>query len=139
MAHSFFTDRNLRFGDCDMSGTAYYPAYINLLNGVIEEFFTVIGFPWHRIMWEERWGTPTVHLTCDFSKPSFFGDVLTFGLDVAKVGRSSARFEHEISCGGEKRWTGVHVIAASNIDDHTSIPWPDAVRAKLLEFVKAVE
>jgi len=135
MTTSFTTDRALRFGDCDMSGTAYYPSYINLLNGVVEEYFAAIGFPWHKIMWEERWGTPTVHLTCDFSKPSFFGEVLTFGLIVRRVGRSSATFDHEISCGGQLRWTGHHVIAASNIDDHTSIAWPEAVKGELEKWV----
>ena len=83
------TDRMLNFGDCDISGTAYYPAYLNILNGVVEEFWTHIGYPWHEIIWKERWGTPTVHLTCDFSKPSFFGDRLTFRLTVVKVGIST--------------------------------------------------
>ena len=34
MAVSFTTDRMLRFGDCDISGTAYYPSYLHLLNGL---------------------------------------------------------------------------------------------------------
>ena len=50
MPVSFTTDRMLNFGDCDISGTAYYPAYLNILNGVIEEFWTKIGFPWHEIV-----------------------------------------------------------------------------------------
>ena len=70
MAVSYTTERMLNFGDCDISGTAYYPSYLNILNGVIEEFWNWIGYPWHVIIWKERWGTPTVHLTCNFSKPS---------------------------------------------------------------------
>jgi 4-hydroxybenzoyl-CoA thioesterase len=137
MTVSFTTDRMLHFGDCDISGTAYYPSYLNLLNGVNEEFWSVIGFPWHEIIWKERWGTPTVHLSCDFSKPSFFGDKLTFELTVTKVGRSSMTVEHTVLCGEEKRWTSRQVLAASHLDKHTSIPWPDAVRAKLLTFLPA--
>jgi hypothetical protein len=34
MTVSYTTDRMLHFGDCDISGTAYYPSYLNLLNGV---------------------------------------------------------------------------------------------------------
>ncbi len=45
MTVSYTTDRMLHFGDCDISGTAYYPAYLNLLNGVIEEFWAAIGYP----------------------------------------------------------------------------------------------
>lgn len=90
MTVCFTTDRMLHFGDCDISGTAYYPAYLNILNGVVEEFWAHIGWPWHEIIWNERWGTPTVHLSCDFSKPSFFGDTLTFRLTILKVGNRSA-------------------------------------------------
>ena len=96
MTVCFTTDRMLHFGDCDISGTAYYPAYLNILNGVVEEFWAHIGWPWHEIIWNERWGTPTVHLSCDFSKPSFFGDTLTFRLTILKVGKSSVRLRHTI-------------------------------------------
>lgn len=131
----FTTDRMLHFGDCDISGTAYYPSYLNILNGVNEEFWTVIGFPWHVIIWKERWGTPTVHLSCDFSKPSFFGETLTFTMNVVKVGRSSLTVEHTIYCGEEMRWSSRQVMAASDLDKHTSITWPDAVREKLESFL----
>ena len=43
----FSTVRELRFGDCDISGTAYFPAYLNILNGVNVEFGAHLGYPWH--------------------------------------------------------------------------------------------
>jgi 4-hydroxybenzoyl-CoA thioesterase len=135
MAVSFITDRMLRFGDCDISGTAYYPSYLNILNGVVEEFWTKIGYPWHEIIWKQRWGTPTVHLECNFSKPSFFGDLLTFKVTVTRVGRSSVSLSHEVFCGEELRWTVNQVLAASWLDKHTSMVWPDDVRAKLTTFL----
>ena len=131
----FKTTRELRFGDCDISGTAYFPSYLDILNGVNEEFWASIGYPWHDIIWNKRWGTPTVHISCDFSKPSLFGEVLTFEMDVVKVGRSSVTVHHSISCGDEKRWDSTQVLAASDLDKHTSIPWPDDVREKLLSLL----
>ena len=139
MTVSFTTDRMLNFGDCDISGTAYYPAYLNILNGVVEEFWTVIGFPWHEIIWKHRWGTPTVHLTCDFSKPSFFGDRLTFRLTILKVGKSSVRIKHTVHCGEEFRWSGEQVLAASHLIEHTSMLWPPEVKAKLESFLPPPE
>ena len=135
MTVSFTTERRLNFGDCDVSGTAYYPAYLNLLNGVVEEFWSHIGFPWHEVIPKERWGTPTVHLTCNFAKPSVFGDQLIFRLTITKVGRSSLTIEHQILCGAEARWSALQVLAASRLDTHTSMPWPDDVRAKLTSFL----
>jgi 4-hydroxybenzoyl-CoA thioesterase len=131
MTACFTTGRTLAFGDCDVSGTAYYPAYLNMLNGVVEEFFARIGFPWHVIMLEQRWGTPTVHLSCDFVRPSVYGDRLVFRLAVVRVGRSSLELSHEVRCGNKVRWTARHVLAASRLDDHTAMPWPDTARAAL--------
>ncbi|MBY5932730.1 acyl-CoA thioesterase [Tateyamaria omphalii] len=139
MALVFTTDRELRFGDCDISGTAYFPAYVNILNGVNEEFWAHIGYPWHEIIWKERWGTPTVHLRCDFSKPSMFGETLTFHLGVIRLGRSSMTVRHKINCGGEQRWTSTQILAASDLDKHSSIPWPDAVRDTLQDWLTTQE
>ena len=128
----FNTTRMLNFGDCDISGTAYFPSYLNILNGVNEEFWAHMGFPWHKIIWEERWGTPTVHISSDFSSPSFFGEELAFAVKVLKVGRSSVTLHHNISCKDEQRWSSTQVLAASDLDKHISIPWPDAMRAALM-------
>lgn len=126
------TKRMLHFGDCDISGTAYFPSYLNILNGVNEEYWAYLGFPWHEIIWKHRWGTPTVHISSDFSAPSFFGEELTFELTVQKVGKSSVTIRHEISCEGKKRWSSTQVLAASDLDKHCSIPWPDDVREALI-------
>ena len=138
-AKIFRTDRALRFGDCDISGTAYFPSYLDILNGVNEEFWAYLGYPWHKIIWNDRWGTPTVHLSCDFSKPSFFGETLSFELGVVRVGRSSVTLRHRISCGSEVRWSSSQVLAASDLDKHTSISWPEDVKAILDEWCTTQE
>ncbi|AXI48733.1 4-hydroxybenzoyl-CoA thioesterase [Sulfitobacter sp. SK012] len=127
----------LNFGDCDISGTAYFPSYLNILNGVNEEFWLNLGFPWAKMIWEERWGTPTVHLASNFSSPSFFGEELTFAVTVMKVGKSSVTLQHDISCKGEKRWDSKQVLAASDLDKHISIPWPEPVRIALMACLEA--
>ena len=129
----------LQFGHCDISGTAYFPAYLDILNGVNEEFWLYLGYPWHTTIANERWGTPTVHLTCDFVCPSSFGDELDFELTILKVGRSSITVRHNISCKGEKRWDSTQVLVASDLDKHCSIPWPDDVKKALLACVVAPE
>lgn len=131
MEKAFRTTRMLHFGDCDISGTAYFPSYLNILNGVNEEFWAHLGFPWHKIIWEDGWGTPTVHISSDFSSPSFFGEELQFDLTVLKVGRSSVTIHHEISCKGQKRWASTQVLAASDLKEHCSIPWPPEVKSAL--------
>ena len=91
------------------------------------------------MIWKERWGTPTVHISADFSKPSFFGEVLFFEMGVIRVGKSSVTVRHRISCKNEIRWTSTQVLAASDLDKHISVPWPPAVRAVLDDWLTTQE
>lgn len=128
---AFSFDRELRFGDCDPSGIAYFPSYLNTLNGVVEEFWAKIGFPWPGLITVRKIGTPTVHLTCDFSRPSVFGDLLTFELRVGRVGRASLHLTHVVSGNDGMRWRARQILAATSLVDHRALPWPDDIRAAL--------
>jgi 4-hydroxybenzoyl-CoA thioesterase len=127
----FSFDRELRFGDCDPSGIAYFPSYLNILNGVVEEFWASIGFSWPELITVRKIGMPTVHLTCDFSRPSIFGDRLTFGLRIGRVGRASLHLAHVVSGTDGARWRARQILAATSLVDHHAIQWPDDVRAAL--------
>ena len=135
----FSFDRELRFGDCDPSGIAYFPSYLNILNGVVEEFWAGIGFRWPELITVRKIGTPTVHLTCDFSKPSTFGDRLTFDLRIGRVGRASLHLAHVVSGSDGVRWKARQILAATSLVDHHAIPWPDDVRAVLVAHLQAPE
>ncbi len=135
----FSFNRELRFGDCDPSGIAYFPSYLNILNGVVEEFFAGIGFPWPELITVRRIGTPTVHLTCDFARPSKFGDRLTFNLQISKVGRASLHLAHVVSASDGVRWKARQILAATSLVNHHAIPWPDDVRAALVNHLQAPE
>jgi 4-hydroxybenzoyl-CoA thioesterase len=136
---NFSFDRELRFGDCDPSGIAYFPSYLNILNGVVEEFWAMIGFPWPGLITVRKIGTPTVHLACDFSRPSRFGDLLTFGLRIGRVGGSSLHLEHVVSGADGMRWRARQILAATSLVDHHAIPWPDDIRAALVAHLSVDE
>jgi len=133
----FSFNRELRFGDCDPSGIAYFPSYLNILNGVVEEFWAAIDFPWSGLITLRKIGTPTVHLTCDFSRPSKFGDRLTFKLRISRVGRASLHLAHIVSGADGMRWRARQILAATSLVDHHAIPWPDDVRAALEAHLSA--
>ena len=135
----FSFERALRFGDCDPSGIAYFPSYLNILNGVVEEFWATIGFPWPTLITVRKIGTPTVHLSCDFSRPSLFGDLLTFKLRITKVGRASLHLAHTVSSADGVRWQARQVVAATSLVNHQAIPWPEDIREALLSHLQADE
>jgi len=128
---AFTTTHPLRFGQCDPSGIAYFPAYLDLLVGVLEEFFGSIGMPWSEMFGKRRIACPTVRLDLTFRKPGFHGDQLDFQLIVRRVGRSSLDLDHQVSTGGAVLWTAKHTIVATNLDTTKATAWPDDIRAAL--------
>jgi 4-hydroxybenzoyl-CoA thioesterase len=132
----FRVELALRFGDCDPSGIAYFPAYLNMLNGVVEEFWNSLGHPWTKQINERSRGTPTAHLSCDFTRPSRFGDRLLFELRVANIGKASLEVAHRIVCGGEVRWTAKQVLVSTDISTGAAVPWHDDVRGALEKFME---
>ena len=134
---TFSTRRPLRFGDCDPSGIAYFPAYFDLLNGVVEEFWGWLDFPWSTLIKARRIGLPTVHLESDFTRPSAMGDLLDFGLAVTHLGSRSLEFAHTISSGAEARWSAKQVVVATDLDTYSARPWPDDIRGALARFMES--
>lgn len=132
---AFRTTRTLRFGDCDPSGIAYFPAYFNLLVGVVEEFFAAAGAPWPTLFAARRIGMPTVKLDVTFSAPGLHGDAMDWEIVVVRVGRSSLTLQHAISRGGTPLWRATQVLVATTLETHASIPWPDDMRAGLTRYL----
>ena len=127
----FVAERVLRFSDCDPSGIAYFPSYLNLLNGVVEDFWDFLGVPLTQLITIRRIGTPTVQLECQFLRPALFGERLTFMLHVTKVGRSSLHFAHRISGAEGLKWSARQVVVATSLREHRAISWPEDVRESL--------
>lgn len=132
----FTTSRPLRFGDCDPSGIAYFPSYLNILVGVLEEFFETAGIPWPVMVAERRIGTPTLKLDLTFLKPGMHGDRLDFAIRVVRIGNSSMDLEHEISSSGDLLWKASHRIVATSLDTHKAVHWPDDIRAAFLPYLE---
>jgi 4-hydroxybenzoyl-CoA thioesterase len=135
----FSATRQLRFGDCDPSGIAYFPSYLNILVGVLEDYFAVLGFPWKTMIEDRRIGVPTVRLDVTFSAPGFQGDDLLFAIAVRALGRSSLDLDHTISANGKVLWTARHRVVATSLDTHQSIAWPADIRAALLPHLETTD
>jgi 4-hydroxybenzoyl-CoA thioesterase len=133
---AFQTTRPLRFGDCDPSGIAYFPSYLRILDGVMEEFFETLGAGRADLIGERRIGTPTLRLDLTFVHPGFHGDQLEFTARVRGIGRSSLDLEHEVSAGGNVLWTARQRLVATSLETHKSLAWPDDIRAALTHHLE---
>jgi 4-hydroxybenzoyl-CoA thioesterase len=136
---SFKTTRPLRFGDCDPSGIAYFPSYLNILVGVLEDYFASLGFPWKMLVDDRRVGVPTVRLDVTFVKPGFQGDELDFVVVVRGIGRSSLDLEYQVSANGQVLWSARQRVVATSLDTHQSLAWPDDIRAALTSHLEMTD
>ncbi|WAJ28144.1 acyl-CoA thioesterase [Antarcticirhabdus aurantiaca] len=132
----FTQSKPLRFGDCDLTGIAYHPAYFSMLVDVNEAMFASLGVTWKELMFERRIGLPTVTMNVEFKRPSTYGDVLDFAVHVRNVGRASLDLETVVTVRGETIWTIRQRIVATSLEDHKSTPWPDDVREGLNRYLE---
>ena len=133
---AYTTSRRLNFGDCDPSGIAYFPSYLNILVGVYEEFFEKLGFPWPELINERKIGLPTVTLDLTFKNPGFHGDLMDFTVKVVRIGNSSIDLEHEIRAGDRLLWVAKQSLVVTSHETHKALPWPDDMRAALTQHLE---
>ena len=132
----FTLSKPLRFGDCDLTGIAYHPAYFSMLVDVNEAMFASFDVTWKTLMVERRIGLPTVTMNVEFKRTSAYGDVLDFAVHVRAVGRASLDLETVVTVRGEIIWTIRQRIVATSLETHKSTPWPDDVRAGLARYLE---
>jgi 4-hydroxybenzoyl-CoA thioesterase len=128
----------VRFSDCDPAGIVFFPQYLVMLNGVIEEWFDAgLGVPYAPLIDERRVGLPTVRLECDFTAVSRHGDALTFSIELDKLGRSSFTVATQVHGADELRMRVRQVLVCTSLHTHQPQALPDDVRLGLLKFLKA--
>jgi 4-hydroxybenzoyl-CoA thioesterase len=101
-ATPFVAQRRVRFGDCDPAGIVYYPRYFDMLNGVIEDWWSHIGLSWSAVLPARGIVTPVSHLTTQFLRPSSHGEMLNIALSMESLGRSSVRLALSV-CGSDRQ------------------------------------
>jgi 4-hydroxybenzoyl-CoA thioesterase len=134
----FSTTRPVRFSDCDPAGIVFFPQYLVMLNGVVEEWFDVgLQVPYAHMIATRRMGLPTVRLEVDFTAISHHGDVLRFSTEVEKLGRSSLTVRVAVHSGSELRMRARQVLVCTSLETHKPQALPDDIRSALLPYVVA--
>jgi 4-hydroxybenzoyl-CoA thioesterase len=126
----------VRFADCDAAGIVFYPRYLEMFNGLVENWFRdELQFSFTEIVTHRGWGLPTVHLEVDFVAPSRFDETLSATLTVSRVGRTSVGLE--ILFRGQDtvdRVRGKVVLVLIDRAIQRAIPWPSDLRERILAF-----
>jgi len=78
----------IRFQHIDFAGIVFYPRFLEMLNGIVEDWFEeALDRPFSKM--HETNGIPTVDLKIQFKSPARLGEVLTKKLWVKELRNSS--------------------------------------------------
>jgi 4-hydroxybenzoyl-CoA thioesterase len=130
---AFTASRRVAFSDCDPAGIVFFPQYLVMLNGVVEQWFDDgLGLAYAGLIGPRRLGLPTVRLECDFTAISRHGDTLQWRLHLQHLGGSSLHLLHEVEGGPtfeETRLRVRQVLVCTSLQTHRAQPWPADLRA----------
>ena len=134
MMNTWHKQETVRFGHCDPAGIVFYPRYFEMLNALIEDWFTQgLGVNYTDLLGPRRVGVPTVSLQSNFKRISRMGDVLTQTIAVKSLGRTSVTLTAEFSGAddGLLRVSFEQVLVCTDLNTHLPQPFPADLRAAL--------
>ncbi len=126
---------NVRFGECDPAGIAFYPNFFKWYDHGLWTLFSTIGLT--RDTAASRYGIlgwPLVSAESRFLSPTKEGDRLTLRTEIARWGRSSFDVQHRLRRGDTAIAEGLEKrvwAAAKPGGGLIPLPIPDEIRAML--------
>lgn len=128
---AFIHHTPVRFAHVDAAGIVFYPRFFELLNAAVEDWFAALGRDFRALHLDDRIGTPTVRLECDFLAPAMLGDLLEIALTPVKVGTSSCTYGFAFACAGTLRLKGEGVLVCMDLEAQRARAWPAGLGAAL--------
>jgi 4-hydroxybenzoyl-CoA thioesterase len=126
------TEVEIRFSHCDPAGIVYFATAFDILNGVVEDWFSKgLGLPYHDIIMKRRVGLGYGRASCDFRKPAKMGDRLTYAVAIERLGTKSLTLAIAATRGADLILEASMVIVVTDLDRHVSVAIPDDIRAAL--------
>lgn len=136
MAQVFSVEVPIRFSNCDPAGIVYFPEFFDLINSLVEDWFTIgMDTSYADLMMQAHIGTPTIDIQCEFIKPCRYGEHLTLELVVTKLGRTSFQLRETGTVAGELRWRTRHVLCFLSTESYRPVAIPEELREKMARFM----
>jgi 4-hydroxybenzoyl-CoA thioesterase len=131
---SFHHKEKVLFQHCDPAGIVFYPRYFEMVNTVVETWFSeVLGHPFETLHGPMKVGVPTVHFEVSFHAPSLHGDVLDFELTPTRIGSASVNLLIVASSAEQKRLTMNTTLVFITLPEMSPTPWPELLRQRISE------
>ncbi len=119
----------IRFQHCDPAGIVFYPRYVEMINAIVEDWFSEhVGVSFAAL--HEKAAIPVVTLNIEFQSPSRIGERLEFQLEPLRVGRTSLELKISAQHDGKKRLTCNLKLVHISKEDYRPREWPPDLRSK---------
>lgn len=127
----------IRFSHCDPAGIVYFVNFFDMINAVVEDWFSqALGMPFHDLHADRNVSFPVVNTHCEFSSPCRLGDKLVMELSVAHLGRSSLALNIRGRVALEEKLRARHTMAMISLDSYRAAPISDDLRAKIEAYAE---
>ncbi len=128
----------VRFTHTDPAGYVFFPRYFEMLQAVVEEWFTqALGLKYADFILNRRLGLPTAHTECTFEAPCRLGEALEITLYLEHIGCSSLRARFVGRVAGEQRLVARSALVVTNLEDGRPLPIDDDLRGRLEAYLSA--
>ena len=137
MPSEFKHTRRIEFAETDMAGIVHFANFFRMMENTEHEFFRSLGFSIHEYENGTTIGWPRVSVSCDFSRPLRFEDVVEIHLIVAEVRTRSIRYEFLFcnAADGLEVARGKVATVCATVDKATgklvAMPIPERIREKI--------
>ena len=125
---SFTWDVRIRFVDTDASGRIHYTAMFKYFEAAEFEFLRSRGATYDDF---PECGFPRVHVECDYTGTTRSDELLTIGVEVARVGNSSFTYGFEAVCSERAVARGKITVVCLARSTGRPVRLPEAFRAVL--------
>lgn len=139
MNQPFITTEKVRFQHVDYAGIVFYPRFLEMLNGLVEDWFAeALDRPFHQM--HQTNGIPTVDLKIQFKNAARLGQILTKKLWVKNIGYASLLCGFEfIDDAGKTTLSGevtlVNVAFNQDRDGIKAEPFNDEIKSKIQKYL----
>jgi len=133
---TYLVKQVVRFAHCDPAGIIFYPRFFEILNGIVEDWFSdALGCSFGVMLKDYGIGTPLVDVHAEFLKPCFLDDILESAFLLTYLGNSSAKFAVKCYVSGHLNIKAEGVLVCSKRDLSASRPWPKHIVSEMENFV----
>jgi 4-hydroxybenzoyl-CoA thioesterase len=120
----------IRFSHCDPAGIVYFARYLDILNGVVEDWFeAALSLSYAEFIGPRRTGLGYGHVSVDYFAPAMMGDRLAAVPLLERIGTASLALRVHLYRGEEPILSAHLVIVTTSLDVHRAIPLPADLRA----------